>query len=371
MPADAPAIKLEHTRADGAEVRLYDRERESREAIGAAIAADTGAVLIRPYDDPDVIAGQGTVGLELAEQARAAGAIPDAALIPCGGGGLIAGCSLALTELCPGIEIFAVEPAAFDDTRRSLAAGARLSNPAGGRSICDALLAPCPGELTFALNRRLLAGGLAVSDAEVRRALGFAFRHLKLVVEPGGAVALAALLAGALEVRGRTVAVVLSGGNVDPAAFAQALRQSGRGLSRAAMAIADARKGLSHLFVHDLVLAARIGVHPHEQQTAQRVRLNLDLGVVDGGRMPDGLAAVVDYEALTERVRRLVQGAHVALVEQLAERLARLCLEDPRVRRARVRVEKLEAIADCAAVGVEIERLNPRRYEVASAPARG
>jgi 7,8-dihydroneopterin aldolase/epimerase/oxygenase len=137
------------------------------------------------------------------------------------------------------------------------------------------------------------------------------------------------------------------------------------------MAIADARKGLSHLFVHDLVLAARIGIHPHEHQSAQRVRLNLDLGVVDSGRMPEGLAAVVDYEALTERVRRLVQGAHVALVEQLAERLARLCLEDPRVRRARVRVEKLDAIAGCAAVGVEIERLNPRRYAVASAAARG
>jgi dihydroneopterin aldolase len=135
------------------------------------------------------------------------------------------------------------------------------------------------------------------------------------------------------------------------------------------MALADARKGLSHLFVRDLVLPARIGVHPHEQQAAQRVRLNLDLGVVDDGRMPEGLAAVVDYEALTGRVRRLVEEGHVALVEQLAERLARLCLEDPRVRRARVRVEKLDAVAGCAAVGVEIERLNPRRYEVGSAPA--
>ena len=130
------------------------------------------------------------------------------------------------------------------------------------------------------------------------------------------------------------------------------------------MAIADARKGLCHLFVHDLVLAARIGVHPHERQTAQLVRLNLDLGVIDGGQAPAGLAAVVDYEALTGRVRGLVEAGHVALVEQLAERLARLCLEDPRVRRVRVRVEKLDAIAGCAAVGVEIERLNPRRYGV-------
>jgi threonine dehydratase len=224
MPADAPAIKLENTRADGAEVRLYDRAGESREAIGAEIAARTGAELIRPYDDARIVAGQGTAGLELAEQARAADAIPDAALIPCGGGGLIAGCSLALAELCPGIEIFAVEPEAFDDTRRSLAAGARLTNPAGARSICDALLVPSPGELTFEINRRLLAGGLAVSDEEVLRALDFAFRQLKLVVEPGGAVALAALLAGRFAARGRTVAVMLSGGNVDPALFADALR---------------------------------------------------------------------------------------------------------------------------------------------------
>ena len=229
MPSDAPAIKIANTRADGAEVRLYDRHRESREAIGAEIAARTGAVLIRPYDDPQIIAGQGTVGLELAEQARAAGAIPDAALIPCGGGGLIAGCSLALAELCPGIAIHAVEPAAFDDTRRSLAAGARVGNPEGGRSICDALLVPTPGELTFALNRHLLAGGLVASDAEVRRALAFAFAHLKLVVEPGGAVALAALLAGAFDARGRTVAVVLSGGNVDAALFAEALGEQAAG----------------------------------------------------------------------------------------------------------------------------------------------
>jgi len=223
MPGDAPAIKLANTRADGAEVRLYDRQGESREAIGAEMAARTGAVLIRPYDDPRIIAGQGTAGLELAEQARAAGAIPDAALIPCGGGGLIAGCSLALAELCPGVAIHPVEPAGFDDTRRSLTAGARLTNSPDSRSICDALLVPSPGELTFELNRRLLAGGIAVGDAEVRRAIAVAFRHLKLVVEPGGAVALAALLAGAFDARGRTVAVMLSGGNIDPALFAEAL----------------------------------------------------------------------------------------------------------------------------------------------------
>jgi threonine dehydratase len=229
MPADAPAIKVEHTRADGAEIRLYDRTRESREAIGAEIAARTGAALVRPYDDPRIIAGQGTAGLELALQAKEQGASLDAALIACGGGGLIAGCSLALSQLCPGIEIYAVEPAAFDDTRRSLAAGERLTNRPGGRSICDALLAPTPGALTFELNRRLLAGGLAVGDEDALRAMSFAFRHLKLVVEPGGAVALAALLSGRFDARGRTVAIVLSGGNVDPERFTQALRPSAGG----------------------------------------------------------------------------------------------------------------------------------------------
>jgi threonine dehydratase len=224
MPVDAPAIKIESTRSQGAEIRLYDRARESREAIGAEIAERSGAALVRPYDDPRIIAGQGTAGLELARQAEEQGARLDAALIPCGGGGLIAGCSLALTTLCPGIEIYGVEPAAFDDTARSLAAGRRLANPPGGQSICDALLVPSPGELTFEINRRLLAGALAVTDDEARRAMSFAFRHLKLVVEPGGAVALAALLAGRFDARGRTVAIMLSGGNVDPEQFARALR---------------------------------------------------------------------------------------------------------------------------------------------------
>jgi threonine dehydratase len=223
MPADAPAIKIESTRAHGADVRLYDRHAESREAIGVEIAARTGAALIRPYDDPRIIAGQGTVGLELAAQARELDARPVVALVPCGGGGLIAGCALALTEAFPEIAIYAVEPAGLDDTRRSLEAGARQANAPGATSICDALLVPTPGELTFALNRRLLAGGLAVTDDEVRSAMAFAFRHLKLVVEPGGAVALAAVLSKKLPLEGRTAAVVLSGGNVDPALFAAAI----------------------------------------------------------------------------------------------------------------------------------------------------
>ena len=224
MPADAPAIKRENTRWLGAEVRLYDRERDSREALGEEIAAATGAALVRPYDDPAIMAGQGTAALELIEQAQALEVAPEVVLVPCGGGGLIAGCGLALLTAWPTVRIFSVEPEAFDDTRRSLEAGRRLSNPATSGSICDALLVPCPGELTFELNRRQLAGGLAVSDLEVAAAVRFAFHHLKVVVEPGGAVALAAVLAGRIDLEGRSAAVVLSGGNVDPVAFARLLQ---------------------------------------------------------------------------------------------------------------------------------------------------
>jgi threonine dehydratase len=223
MPADAPAIKVENTRAYGAEVRLYDRQRESREEIGAEIAARTGAALIKPYDDARIIAGQGTAGQEIIEQARERGVQLDMALSPCGGGGLIAGCALALKEAFPGIRVYAVEPDGLDDTRRSLEAGERVANAPGATSICDALLLPTPGELTFAINRELLAGGFTVSDDEVRSAIAFAFRHLKLVLEPGGAAALAAVLSGKLALEGRTAAVVLSGGNVDPALFAAAI----------------------------------------------------------------------------------------------------------------------------------------------------
>jgi len=221
MPADAPAIKLANTRAYGAEVIPYDRNAESREALAEEIAERRGATIVRPYDDAGIIAGQGTCGLEIAEQAAAQGAKLDALLVCCGGGGLTAGCALAMAERSPGTAVYAVEPAAFDDTRRSLEQGERVSNAVGARSFCDALLTPEPGAMTFALNRRLVAGGLAVSDAEVAEAMAFAFRTLKLVVEPGGAVALAAVLANRLEVRGKTTAVLLSGGNVDPQTYAE------------------------------------------------------------------------------------------------------------------------------------------------------
>ncbi len=227
MPRDAPAIKLANTRAYGAEVILYDRPTEDREAIGARIAHERGATLVPPFDDPHIIAGQGTVGLELAEQLDGLGVAPDAVLCPCGGGGLIAGTSLALKERFPDLPIHAVEPAEFDDTRRSLAAGRRIANRPGAGSICDALLAPEPGVLTFSINRRTLAGGLAVSDDSVMRAMREAFRFLRIVIEPGGAVALAAILDGSFDAGGRTVAVVASGGNADPDLYMRALGSPG------------------------------------------------------------------------------------------------------------------------------------------------
>lgn len=221
MPSDAPASKRERTAGYGAEVVLYDRDREDREAIARAIAERSGATLVRPFDDPMVIAGQGTVGREIAEDLAALGIAPDLVVAPASGGGLIAGTALAVKARFPQALAMSAEPEGFDDHARSLVAGRRESNPAGGRTICDALMMSIPGEVTFAINRVLLAGGVAASDAEVGHAVGFAFRELKLVVEPGGAVALAALLAGKLDVNGKTVAIVLSGGNVDADLFSR------------------------------------------------------------------------------------------------------------------------------------------------------
>jgi threonine dehydratase len=226
MPSDAPAIKVSNTKAYGAKVVLYDRETESREEIGQRIAAETGASLVKPYDDGHIIAGQGTVGLEIAAQAADAGAVIDALLSPCGGGGLISGTSLAMRERSAATDVYAVEPEEFDDTARSLAAGSHQSNDPAARSFCDALLAPTPGEITFAINRHTLTGGLVVSEAEIGRAMAAAFRFFKIVVEPGGAVALAAALAGKIDCKGRTIAVVCSGGNVDPETFQRILAET-------------------------------------------------------------------------------------------------------------------------------------------------
>jgi len=227
MPADAPRLKVARTRAFGAEVVAYDRVREDRDAIARALCAERGAALVHPFDDPDVIAGQGTAGLEMMEQAEAMGAVPEIVLVGASGGGLIGGVSIAVKERSPATAIYSVEPAGFDDLARSLAQGARQRNAALSGSICDALLAATPGEITFELARRNLAGGLAVTDEEARTAVRYAFEELKLVVEPGGAVALAAILAGKLPIAGKTVAAVLSGGNVDPALFAEII-QGGR-----------------------------------------------------------------------------------------------------------------------------------------------
>ncbi len=223
MPDDAPALKLANTRSYGAEVLLYDRQRESREDIARNLAKARGAVLVPSYDDPYIIAGQGTVGLELAEQATALEERLDVVLVCCGGGGLTAGMAIALESLSPATRIYTVEPAGFDDHQRSLQSGRREGNDPAARSICDALLAPMPGALTFPINRQLVTGGLAVSDDEVRDAMRFAFEVLKLVLEPGGAVALAAMLSGRIELAGQTAAVVLSGGNVSAAHFARIL----------------------------------------------------------------------------------------------------------------------------------------------------
>ncbi len=220
MPEDAPRAKLSNTRKLGGEVVPYDRYTEDREAIARSIASERGAELVPSYDHEHIIAGQGTVGLEIAEQSIEMGLPAEQVLICCGGGGLTAGSAIALKAHLPKVSVHTVEPEAYDDTARSLELGERVSVDDAARSICDALQAHTPGKLTFDINRRLLGRGLGVSDDDVRDAMRFAFRHLKLVVEPGGAVALAAVLSGIIDTKGKTTAIVLSGGNVDPEIFA-------------------------------------------------------------------------------------------------------------------------------------------------------
>jgi threonine dehydratase len=221
MPADAPVSKVERTKSYGAEVVLYDRDREDREAIARGLAEKRGATLVKPYDDPFIIAGQGTVGREIAEDMAALGTAPDIVAAQASGGGLIAGIATAVKSKFPQTKVIVAEPKDYDDHALSLRAGKREAHHATHRTICDALMAQMPGEITFAINGKLLAGGVTASDEEVGAAMAFAFRELKLVVEPGGAVALAALLAGRLDAQGKNVVIVLSGGNVDADLYAK------------------------------------------------------------------------------------------------------------------------------------------------------
>ncbi|MFN2590798.1 MAG: pyridoxal-phosphate dependent enzyme [Actinomycetota bacterium] len=216
MPEDASAAKIEATREYGAELALYDRYAEDREELGAGLAAERGAVLVPPYDDPLVMAGQGTATLELIEDVGPV----DVLVCPVSGGGLIAGCATAVTALCPGVRVVGVEPSDGDDTRRSLAAGERIRIPVP-RTIADGLQVPTPGRLTFEVNRRLVDEVVTVTDDEIIEAMAFLFERIKVVAEPSGAAAVAALLAGRVSVSGNRVAAVISGGNVSAARFAE------------------------------------------------------------------------------------------------------------------------------------------------------
>ena len=223
MPADAPRLKIDNTRALGAEVVLYDRAHEDRDALGAALSAERGLTLIKPFDEPQVIAGQGTVGLEIAEDARALGIETADVLVCCGGGGLTSGIALALEADAPGLRARPVEPEGFDDVARSLAAGRIERNTQLSGSLCDAIITPQPGNLTFPIMARLCGPGLVVTEDEALRAMAHAFQRLKLVAEPGGAVALAAALFHPDKIEGEAVIVTISGGNVDADTFRTAL----------------------------------------------------------------------------------------------------------------------------------------------------
>jgi threonine dehydratase len=224
MPADAPQVKIDGVLADGGEIVLYDRNRESREEISSRIAAQRGAVVVPSYDDFSIIAGQGTAGLEFARQMEAMGAPLDALICCTGGGGLITGIALSFEALSPATQIWTAEPEGHDDWARSLESGVIVTNAPGTRSICDAILTPAPGLLTFAIGQRLLAGGLRISDDDAREAMRLAFRHLKIVSEPGGAAALAAAVRRLPQsLKGKRIGVMVTGGNVDTAEYARIL----------------------------------------------------------------------------------------------------------------------------------------------------
>lgn len=225
MPSDAPEIKIKATRQLGAKIILYDRYMESREEIAEKIVLERGATLVPPFDHPIIITGQGTVGLEICEQLTQMNLKPDVVLIPCSGGGLTAGIAIAMKQLAPNAEVFTVEPTGFDDTARSFISGRRESAGTTERSVCDALLVPTPGQITFPINRQLVRRGLVVNDTQTLGAMAIAFLYLKLVLEPGGAIALAAALNDLVDLTDKVVVAVCSGGNVDPNLFNYALKK--------------------------------------------------------------------------------------------------------------------------------------------------
>lgn len=223
MPEDAPIAKVESTKALGATVVTFNRDREDSNEVVAKLKAETGRIIVPPSGDVRVLAGAGTASLELFDQAQEIETALDAVLVPCGGGGLTAATAFVMNELSPETRVYAVEPKLFDDTRRSLEAGERVSNPKGQRTICDAIMTPTPNEQTFAINQRLLAGGFVASDDDARQAMKFAFDYFKAVVEPGAAVGIAAVLNGQIDIKGKTIAVFTTGGNIDPARFCDLL----------------------------------------------------------------------------------------------------------------------------------------------------
>jgi len=222
MPSDVPEAKMQAVRALGAEIVTFERDHEDSTGIVAEIEARTGRIEVPPSAHPLVLAGAGTAALELLEDAG----VIDAVLVPCGGGGLTAATAVVMAEVSPQTQVFAAEPALFNDTQRSLAAGERLPNPKGQRTICDAIMTPIPNAVTFPINHALLAGGVTASDADVRAAMRFAFEHFKIVTEPGAVVGLAAILKGQVEIKDRTVATVITGGNIAPDRFATLLERT-------------------------------------------------------------------------------------------------------------------------------------------------
>jgi len=219
MPDDTPATKVESTRALGATIMHFNRDTDDVNEVIARLKAETGRIVVPPSGDLRIHAGAATAAVELVEQAEAAKAKIDTVLVPCGGGGLTAAAAFVMSELSPGTKVYAAEPTLFDDTLRSLAAGERVMNPKGQRTICDAIMTPTPNEQTFEINRRLLAGGVTASDDEVRTAMRFVFENFKTVIEPGAAVGIAAILNGQAEIAGKTVAVFTTGGNIDAERF--------------------------------------------------------------------------------------------------------------------------------------------------------